>query len=478
MAEIRVVESKSEVNVTMEVNSSQEIVWSPEEAKELLRKMDLRILPYAGLLYLFSFLDRVNIGNARLAKLEADIGLTPSQYSWCLSIFFVGYIIFEVPSNLLLKKYSPSRWIARIMVTWGACTMAMAAVTNFPGMMVCRLFLGIAEAGLFPGIVFYLTFWYTRKEQCSRVALFFSAATLAGAFGGVLAYGITHMDGLHGVSGWQWIFIIEGAPTVVLGVVTWFYLPNSAATAKWLTPRQRELVELRLSHDQVAVSTSHFDKQQFLEAVTDVKVWMYSLLYIGIVLPLYSIALLLPTIVRDLGFTDVTAQLLTAPPYAFGFVFTIGMAFHSDHQHERGYHLIGQSLLGIVGYILLLVLKDTIALYAAACITTMGVFSCIPLSLGWLSNNIYGSTKAATATAMVISLGNIGGIIAGQLYRKEEAPHYIPSQTINMCMLILTAVVSLLLRCYLNRQNLKMNKMAQEQPSQESNPIPNFRYIL
>ncbi|ORY02799.1 putative nicotinamide mononucleotide transmembrane transporter protein [Basidiobolus meristosporus CBS 931.73] len=451
-----------------------EATWTPEEAKELLRKLDFKILPYAGLLYLFSFLDRVNIGNARLAKLEVDIGLTPSQYSWCLSIFFVGYVIFEVPSNLLLKKYSPSRWIARIMVTWGTCTMCMAAVKNFPGMMVCRLFLGISEAGLFPGIVFYLTFWYTRREQCSRVALFFSAATLAGAFGGVLAYGITHMDGISGISGWQWIFIIEGAPTVILGVVTWFYLPNSPSTAKWLTPRQRELVELRLAQDQMAVSSSHFDKQQFIEAITDVKVWMYAFLYIGILLPLYSLALLLPTIVRDLGFTNVTAQLLTAPPYAFGFVFTIGMAFHSDYQNERGYHLVGQSLLGAVGYLLLIVLRDTKALYASACIATMGVFSCIPLSLGWLNNNMCGSTKAATATAVVISFGNIGGVISGQLYRKEEAPHYTPSHAVNMGMLLLTCIVSFLLKRYLIAQNSKSD-MAN---GPESKSTAQFQYTL
>ncbi|KAK9765677.1 hypothetical protein K7432_005798 [Basidiobolus ranarum] len=476
MTNLQEKDEKNNIEVRAIGDYSPEATWTPEEAKQLLRKLDFRILPYVGLLYLFSFLDRVNIGNARLAKLEADIGLNPSQYSWCLSIFFVGYVIFEVPSNLLLKKYSPSRWIARIMVTWGTCTMCMAAVKDFPGMMVCRLFLGIAEAGLFPGMVFYLTFWYTRREQCSRVALFFSAATLAGAFGGVLAYGITHMHGVQGIAGWQWIFIIEGAPTVLLGVVTWFYLPNSASSAKWLTPRQRELVELRLAHDQMAVSSSHFDKQQFIEAVTDIKVWMYALLYIGILLPLYSLALLLPTIVRDLGFTDLTAQLLTAPPYAFGFVFTIGMAFHSDHQNERGYHLVGQSLFGVLGYILLIVLKDTWTLYAAACITTMGVFSCIPLSLGWLNNNMCGSTKAATATAIVISFGNIGGVIAGQLYRKEEAPHYIPSHTANMCMMLLTCIMSFLLKHYLKRQNRNLENSHQNES--ELKNTTNFRFTL
>ncbi|ORX89998.1 MFS transporter [Basidiobolus meristosporus CBS 931.73] len=457
----------------------QENTWTPEEEAHLLRKIDARILPYAGLLYLFSFLDRVNIGNARLANLEADIGLTSSQYSWCLSIFFIGYIIFEIPSNLLLKKYSPSHWIARIMVTWGVCTMSMAAVKNFAGMMVCRFFLGLSEAGLFPGIIFYLTFWYTRKEQCSRVALFFSAATLAGAFGGVLAYGITHIDSSSGLSGWQWIFIIEGAPTVILGITTWFLLPDSPSTAKWLTPRERELVELRLTQEQGTVSTSHLDKQQFIAAITDVVVWMYALLFIGIVLPLYSLAFLLPTIVRDLGFTNVTAQLLTAPPYALGFIFTIAMAFHSDYRQERGYHVLGQSLLGALGYFLLLVLADTKALYAAASIATIGVFSCIPISLGWLSNNIHGSTKAATATALVISLGNIGGVIAGQLYRKEEAPHYIPSHTTNVCMLCLTATVSLLLRCYLSKQNRKTeNATPEKAPGSGLSAVSNFRYIL
>ncbi|KAK9717717.1 hypothetical protein K7432_006001 [Basidiobolus ranarum] len=397
---------KSDVRIESVSESRDEL------ERKLRRKFDMRIIPFVSLLYLCAFIDRANIGNARLDNLEKDLNIDSSQYSWALSIFFFGYVIFEVPSNLMLKKWKASRWIARIMVTWGAVTIAMAGVNNYAGLLTARFFLGVAEAGLFPGIIFYLTFWYTRDEQCTRVALFFASASLAGAFGGVLAFFISQMSGIGGLKGWQWIFIIEGIPTVIIGCITWFYLPDDPQSSAWLSETERELAESRLRYDNAAPITADqaFDKGQFLATVLNIKTWIYMFIYIGINTPVYSLALLLPTIIRGLGFTNLIAQILTAPPYILAFVFSIGYSIHSDRTKERCFHLMASGCMGIVGFILLATLEDLKGRYVAACVTVMGVFACVPVILSWVTNNSVGSTKSATASGMVIAFGNCGGL--------------------------------------------------------------------
>ncbi|ORY02237.1 MFS general substrate transporter [Basidiobolus meristosporus CBS 931.73] len=431
-----------------------------ELERKLRRKFDLRIIPFVSLLYLCAFIDRTNIGNARLDNIEEDLNIDGSQYSWALSIFFFGYVIFEVPSNLMLKKWKASRWIARIMVTWGGVTIAMAGVKSYAGLLATRFFLGVAEAGLFPGIVFYLTFWYTRDEQCTRVALFFASASLAGAFGGVLAFFISQISGTGGLRGWQWIFILEGIPTVIIGIVVWFYLPDDPESSSWLSESEKELAESRLRYDSaVTVESDHgFDRGQFLATVLNAKTWLYMFMYIGINTPVYSLALLLPTIIRGLGFTHLIAQLLTAPPYILAFIFSIGYAIHSDHTKERCVHLVCSGCMGILGFVLLAILDDLKGRYIAACITVMGTFACVPVLLSWVTNNSVGSTKSATASGMVIAFGNCGGAISGQFYRGDEAPQYLRSHMINVSFLTMAVILALIIRTLFKRENHKFDR--------------------
>ncbi|ORX87434.1 major facilitator superfamily transporter [Basidiobolus meristosporus CBS 931.73] len=451
--------------------------FTEEEEKALVKKIDFRVLVYAGILNLFAVLDRANIGSARLAGLEADLNLTPSQYSLCLSVFYISYVFCEVPSNLLLKRFSPSKWISRIMISWGLCTVFTAAVQNFAGLMAIRFFLGLSEAGLFPGLVFYLTFWYTGKEQSLRFALFTSISNLASAFGGVFSYGIIQLSGYANLSGWQWLFIVEGTPTIFLGIFTWFFMPDSPNEAGWLTEREKALAAHRLQNDFREKSMKTFDKQQFLDTFKDPIIWMYMVICFGQATPWASISLLLPTILRDMGFANMNALLLTSPPFILAAIMSISMSYLSDRRHKRSIHVILQPLIGVVGFVLLMVFQDVHALYMAACITAIGTFSYSAISLSWLTNNMVGSTRTATATALGASAGSLGGILAGQLYRAEEAPRYLQSHLINLSMLLLVSASATMLRFYLIRQNNRLNKDPTVELEGKS-VLSKFRYTM
>jgi MFS family permease len=464
----------------IQVNSEE---FCEERIKKLIRKVDLKLLPYLSLLYLFSFLDRVNIGYARVYRMEEELNLTQAQYSWALSIFFVGYVLFEVPSNLLLKKLSPPRWIARIMVTWGAITMALAAVKNFEGLIAGRFFLGIAEAGLFPGLIYFLSFWYTRKEQGLRLAIFISAANLAGAFSGLLAYGINSIDQHGGLSGWQWIFIIEGIPSVLIGIVTWWLLPSTPNRAKWLTQSEREFLSQRLLNDHTDSETKAFRKEQLKEAFTDYKVYLYMVSYFMFITPMYSMAQLFPTIIGGMQFGKLTSLLLTTPPYALVCIISVACAYHSDKKMERCFHFSCCVAIGAIGFLIMGIVSNNNVRYFGAFLAVSGTGSSIPIHMSWLNNNMLGSTKSGTASAMVVSFGNIGGIVAGQMYRNSEAPSFTPSHLTNMAFNITSLIIAMGLRYGLVRENAKLDAMSLAgefdiNKRSDGINVKNFRYTL
>ncbi|KAI8145520.1 major facilitator superfamily domain-containing protein [Fennellomyces sp. T-0311] len=456
------------------------------EIRRLMRKLDFRIVPLVALLYLCSFLDRVNIGHAKLGGIMEDLNISENTYFWSLSIFFVGYVIFEVPSNLFLKFMGPRKWIALIMIVWGSIMAAMAAVKNGAGLMASRFFLGLAEAGLFPGVIFFLSVWYPRRTQTIRIAIFYAASTVAGAFGGVLAFGIMHMDGLQGLRGWQWIFIIEALPTIILAFVTFFYLPDYPENSPFLNEREKEVVVNRIKEDAGPATETHFSWNQFFAAFKDLKLYLISIISLCACCPMYSLSLFMPTIVRDMGFTNLTAQAMSAPPYVFACIATILFAYSSDRRQERGFHLAAVAFIGMIGYILLITLKDKGAagLFVAATIACCGAFPLIPLTSVWNANNTGGHTKRAVAIAFGAAVGNAGGIISGQMYRQDDAPHYVRGHSISMAMMIVGWVTALILRTHLHFENKKRERMTPEQhriaceKEELCDKHPDFQYIL
>jgi MFS family permease len=247
--------------------------------KRLVRKLDLMIIPPIMLLYLLSFLDRVNIGNARLYGLEKDLGMAGNQYQTAVSLLFVTYILSELPSNLVIKRFKPSRWIAFITTSWGIIATCTGAVQSYAGLIVCRLLLGAVEGGLFPGCVIYLTLFYTKRELALRVGYLFVSAALAGGLGGLLAYGIGNLDGHAGLRAWRWIMIIEGLPTFVLGIAVWWWLADDPETAYYLTPAEKDLVIVRKER-QIGYSRSGDDLQRE-DVIKGVKDWKVYVVCIG-----------------------------------------------------------------------------------------------------------------------------------------------------------------------------------------------------
>ncbi|KXS14119.1 MFS general substrate transporter, partial [Gonapodya prolifera JEL478] len=292
--------------------------------KSTISRVDIAIVPWAAWLYLLNYLDRTNMGAVKIANADTvppgdvltELKLNDGQRQLAISIFFVGYgTIFEVPSNIILTRVGPSKWMSRIIVSWGICAMCLAFCSNYAGILACRLFLGIAEAGFFPGMMLYFSFWYTQREYAVRASLFYCSANLGGAFGGLLAYGISFMNVVNGWSGWRWIFLFEGIPSIICGLLTWFILPDYPLTAEFLTPIERTFLTQRLPPSASSPTHEHYTPKTVLAVLLDPHAYIMNCLYLAWAIAAYAFTFWLPTIVRNLGFSSTQALLMTTPPF-------------------------------------------------------------------------------------------------------------------------------------------------------------------
>ncbi|KAH8703430.1 putative MFS transporter [Talaromyces proteolyticus] len=395
--------------------------------RKLLLKLDLRLIPWLSLLYLAAFLDRTNVGNAKIEGLQEALKMSNNQYNSSLTIFFVSYSVFEPLTNVLLKRTKPKIFISVIIIVWGICMTTMGLVHNFAGLMATRWFLGLAEAGLFPGISYYLSCWYKRSEFGIRMAIFFSAAALAGSFGGLLAAAISNMDGIGGKAGWSWIFILEGLATIVLGLLSFWLVVDFPDNATFLSDADRKRVLRRLALDQQASAHHEEWKSSYLWAsLKDWKTYMGAVIYMGCDGPLYAFSLFIPTIIKELGYSSTRAQLLTVPPYAVAAILTITIGYIGDRTRARGLCNIGISVIGIVGFCMLLGAKTAGTRYAGTFLGAMGIYPCIANTISWTSNNIEGVYKRGVTLGIMIGWGNLNGIVSSNIYRAEDAPNYYP----------------------------------------------------
>ncbi|KAL4915540.1 major facilitator superfamily domain-containing protein [Aspergillus aurantiobrunneus] len=431
--------------------------------KSLLRRLDYKLLPPLTILYLLSFLDRSNVGNARLEGLTDDVGMSGNQYLTGLTLYFVGYVVFEVPCNIILKKTTPRIWLPTLTLVWGIVATFLGVVENYAGYLTSRTALGVAESGLFPGVVFYLSMWYKRNEQHYRVALFFSAASLAGAFGGILAWGIAHMDGVGNYAGWRWIFILEGLLTIVVAAIAYLWVYNYPATAEFLSDKERNFITFRLKHDNDATREEKFTWAAVLDAIKDPKVWLYGLGFHSMSLPLYTLSLFLPTIIQELGYSAAKAQLLTVPPYALGFITTITVAIFSERTRRRAPFIMGSSAIACIGYIILLAGRKPGVSYTGTFFCCAGIYPAVAIVLSWPANNVSGQTKRAIANAMQISIGNLGAVLGTQLYRTETRPRYFLGHGFALGYLVANIIVVFIQWQVLKRENAKKAEIRERQ---------------
>ncbi|KAK9765531.1 hypothetical protein K7432_006071 [Basidiobolus ranarum] len=434
--------------------------------KKLIRKLDLTLLPILCAIYLLSYLDRSNIGNAKLGGLEKDIGITQFEYQWGLSIFFFGYVIFELPSNIVLRRWKASKWIAILMFCWGVVAVCMVGITNFAGLAICRFLLGAFEAGLFPGVIYYMSLWYPRKEQAVRLGFFWSFSSLAGAFGGLLAYGISQIKG--SLAEWQYIFLIEGLPTVALAILCWFILPDSPETAKFLNENERAYEINRLATDAGAANDHSWSWAQVGSVFKDWKTYAYMVIYITGTIALQGVTLFLPSIINGLGhWSPVKSQLMTVPPYAVAFFATIFLCISSDHFVERSFHMVFINMITIVGFLLLLLVDDSLigVHYFGAILVTAGVYANVSVKIAWFNNNFGGLTRRAVASAAIVSFGTIGGAIGGQIY--YDPPKYLGGNIIAVSCVALQTVLVIILRVVFTWENRRRSRLTPEQKEQE-----------
>ncbi|ERF75634.1 hypothetical protein EPUS_04614 [Endocarpon pusillum Z07020] len=402
----------------------------PSSERRLLWKVDRHLVPILFALFLAAFLDRINIGNARLQGLENDLGMDKDgpKFNIALFMFFIPYILLEVPSNIILKKIRPSLWLSSIMLGWGVITICQGFTQSFAGLVICRVLLGVFEAGFVPGAIYLLSTYYKRHELQLRVSVFFSASILAGAFSGLLAYAIAKMSGVGGYAGWRWIFIVEGSATVVLAAASYWLVPDWPETAKFLRPHERETLIRRLAEDAGAAKMNKWSKGTSRRIFGDVKIWLGAFMYLGIVNTGYGGSFFIPTILNQLGpaWTPVRSQVMSIPIYIVAAVLALATAFLTDRLKHRFAFIIVGCCVATIGYAILLSMTHVSVgvRYAALFLVTGGGYIAQPITLVWLNNNMGGHLKKGVSSAMQIGLGNCGGIIASNIYLPKQKPRY------------------------------------------------------
>lgn len=385
------------------------------------------------------------------------------------------------------------------MIAWGACTVCLGVVNDFHSLVAVRICLGIAEAGLYPGVAYYLTMWYCTNEMALRQGLFFSAASVAGAFSGLLAYLIVKMNGVGGYAGWRWIFILEGLLTVVIAIVALFLLYDFPETASFLTPEERAWAVHRLKYQgssrvgRMIAENNKFRWKDVVNAVTDWQLYLGVLMYWGIVCPLYGISLFLPTIIDELGYTAAIAQLLTVPIYITAAALTLVVCYFSDKAAKAGKsrspYIFFPMCAILIGFIM--AIAGSAAgnvpgvVYAGVFIATCGIYPAFPGNITWLSNNLAGSYKRAAGMAFHIGVGNLGGAMASNFYRQVDAPKFLLGHGLEIMFCVIGMIALVALRISYMRIN-KTRDMAEDDGSDNSDQqlsemgdrAPTFRYQL
>jgi ACS family tartrate transporter-like MFS transporter len=416
---------------------------SAELETRVLRKVTLRIVPFVMLLYFIAFIDRVNIGFAALT-MNKDLGLSPSVFGVGAGIFFLGYFLFEVPSNLVLDKVGARIWIARVMITWGLISGAMAFVTGANSFYVLRFLLGAAEAGFFPGIILYLAYWFPARQRAAVTAIFMAAAPLSTVLGSPVSGALLEMHGLLGLSGWQWMFIVEAIPAVLLGVVVLFYMTDRPEQAKWL--RDDERTWLVSAMNEEAAQKSGTASHSIWRGLADFRVIALSLVYFGTSAGLYTLGIWAPQIIKEFGLSSLQIGFINALPGIVAIVVMVLWARHSDRTGERTWHVVVACVLAAAGLVLAGFAGTVVAVLLALTLVNIGISSAKPPL--WSMPTIFLSGSAAAAgIATINSIGNLGGFVGPAMigWIKDLTGSFQGGLYFVAALLVLSAVLTLVL---------------------------------
>ncbi|KAK5086821.1 hypothetical protein LTS08_007234 [Lithohypha guttulata] len=458
--------TRTETDAPKQLDDSTVIDVDDEKRnKHLNRRLDIRILPLCCWVYLLNFLDRGNIGNARVLNSETQddmlsrTRMTPYDYAITLTAFSLAYAIFEVPSNWVMKHYiRPSLWLGFLLAAWGAVTIGFAGVQNYATVLSLRLLIGIFEAGFFPGIVYFITIWYRHNERAVRIAMVVAFCNLAGAFGGTIAYGIGHINGAVGLEGFRWLFIIEGIITMLSAIPLILCLPDYPARAKWLSSGDKQFAVDRLKKFGGGYNTDHASKRELLETLFSPRMLAHYFAYIADVVPQGSFTFYTPTIVTGLGYRSVEAQMFTVPPWVIGFFVAISLSYSADRFNARGWHIAGASIVGGLGWLTagLLPHDAYIARYGCLCLAAVGAFPCAPSLTNWVTTNSPSLLTIPFAIALNNSCAGIGQIIAQWIWKSNERTEGYPTGNfVCAACSFYVAATAISLRLWYGRMNAK-----------------------
>jgi MFS transporter, ACS family, tartrate transporter len=414
-------------------------------ADSALRKARRRLIPFLFLLYVVAYLDRVNIGFGAI-DMNRDLGFSAAVYGFGSGVFFLSYTLLEVPSNLLLARVGTRVWIARIMVTWGLVASAMAFVSSAPMFYALRFVLGAAEAGFFPGVIFYLTRWFPERERARTISLFMTATAMAGVIGAPLSSALLRLDGAFGLHGWQWLFLVEGLPAVLLAPVVLRYLTERPEDAAWLTVEERTWLSREMATEQAVTAGAHV---AFASAVRSTRLWALAFLYFFLVIAFYGVSFWLPQIVEAAGqLPAATIVLLSALPYGAAAIGMVIVGGRSDRRRERRWHVAVPALVGASGFFLTVVVPPSAPAYLLTLsIAAFGIWGA--LGPFWtLPPAFLRGTAAAGGIALINSVGNLGGFVGPSAigYIRDATGAFGSGLIALACCLIGAAAIALSLR--------------------------------
>jgi ACS family tartrate transporter-like MFS transporter len=388
------------------------------DESELFARVSRRCIPLLLLGYIFSYIDRVNIGFAAITA-SKDLGMSPSVFGFGAGIFFIGYLLFEVPSNYILERVGARRWLARIMITCGIVAAAMVFVTGKYSFYAVRILLGAVEAGLFPGVMLYLTYWFPQRYRARYVGIFAIGIPLASVVGAPISGFLLNLNGKFGLKGWQWLYVLEAIPCIVLGVLIWFILTDTPRDAAWLTREEREWLQNTIDKERAShpEKSSHMKLLESLRMLADRRVIVLSLVFFATAMPSYGLSIWLPQIVHDFGLGNIATGFVSAIPFACGSLAMIYWARHSDRKKERDWHTGIAAFIAAAGMMSCYWISSPWVTMIALSLSGVGIFGMKGPFLSGISET-FGQKTAAVGIAMVVSIGNLSGLAAPWLIGK------------------------------------------------------------
>ncbi|KAG4433831.1 hypothetical protein IFR05_010679 [Cadophora sp. M221] len=474
-----------------EKSDALQLEWTEEDESRIRMKMDWRIVPTVWILYLLCFIDRASIGNARVQGLEPDLNMVGGfRFNWALTIFYISYIAVEIPSTILLRVIGAKYYLPLLVVSFGLVSMCTSFVTNYAGIVACRFFLGIAEGGMMPGIAFYLSCFYRRQELMFRIGLFISGASLAGAFGGLLAAGLSSIPKWGVASsplyGWRQIFFFEGIITFLLAGLAILVLPSRPDECKFLTPQDRYIALERINRE-------HRENAQTKTTLNDVKVGLCNINniicafgFLFATISAQSLSLFLPTILRALGWTALKTQFYSVPPYAVACLWTLLGCWLSDRFKRRGLFAVLNAAISMTGYCIIVTASSNTIRYLGVFFAAAGAFPNGPGFLSWGLNNAAGPAIRAVTSGYIVAVGNVGSIIATWTYLPTDAPAYSRGHYVNVAAEVMALLLAILGIIYTKWENRKRDSgardhrlvgLTEEQAGNLGYKHPGFRYM-